>query len=173
MSAGQWATLALIAATLTGAVLLFAWQRNGGALYLPRWPRRQRAHPPPPTFAFVVPAGEDPAPPWQRTTARGYVLPVRTRHLRLIGPEGINPPGGAPGDALCGQALRGGNPEVPEEEFTFELPWYGEPVTEPCYHCDLARDAAIEDYRRQAGLPPPSPREVRAWVRYRRQEEKS
>ena len=173
MSFEQWLSLLVIAAAvifaLTAAAIFTVAVLNARPLTWPRRHRRARTYPPPPDFVFTIPVGEQPSPPWHRTTARGYTVHVQTRHVRQVGPEGPNPAGGVPGDALCGHPLNGGNPDVPEQNYAITLPWDGQPAIEPCYHCARAHEEALDRYEREVGIPPPTAREQRAWERYRRQ----
>lgn len=63
-------------------------------------------------------------------------------------PKGSTPPpGGLPGATLCGQALDGGNPDLPErEEETFT--WFEEdrPAYAACYRCQRVRGDLDEEH---------------------------
>ena len=158
-----------LAAAAVAVVASIAWPLARHAWLNPRFPTPDHPYPPRPTFVFVVPGGEEPAPGWHRTSPRGFTTYVATRHVRQVGPEGVDPAGGVPGEALCGYPLRGGNPAVPEVPAAISWPADGQPALVSCYHCARGHEQAMDRYEREAGFPPLPRRVQRRYDRWQRQ----
>lgn len=140
------AVLVLLAAGATFAM------RRGRALgwWRPIYSRRADHLWPPapaPDFAYAVPAGDQDGPAWERELPGGGSALVITRHLRRVGPEGLNHPGGLPGATLCGLDLGGGNPDLPERgrEIVF-WPKEGEAELAACHACQQVRNTLAEEH---------------------------
>lgn len=133
------------------AGVVFVLRRSGPpSWWRPIYSRRaDRLWPPapPPDFAYAVPAGQGESTPWERELPAGGTALVITRHLRRVGPEGLNPPGRLPGAALCGIDLDGGNPDLPEREGeTLLWPEEGKPVYAACHACQQVRNTLAEEH---------------------------